>query len=102
MNEKVATVRDDIVNSESADSVSVEKIVKIFRETLGPDVDVDSDTDFFLAGGNSILAARVVAQIRRSTEIPVTMRDILFARNARSLATGLIYEKTADRPYFQQ
>ncbi len=66
----------------------LEMVVTVFRAVLDNE-DVDADTDFFEAGGNSILAARAVTRVQDQSGAAVTFRDILFARTAGELAAKI-------------
>jgi acyl carrier protein len=80
----------------------VATVIEVFRLLLDPDGDIAADTDFFEAGGNSILAARAVARLRQSFDTEVSMRDVLFGRTPRLLAEGLACETVSERQYFKQ
>ncbi|MFI1725225.1 amino acid adenylation domain-containing protein [Streptomyces sp. NPDC020489] len=62
-------------------------LVEIFTETL-PDVEVDGDTDFFAAGGDSIIAITVVNRAR-ARGLPLAPRDVFLHRTPRALAQQL-------------
>ncbi|MFG1710761.1 amino acid adenylation domain-containing protein [Nonomuraea sp. M3C6] len=59
----------------------------IFAETL-PGCDVDGDTDFFRAGGDSIVAITVVNRAR-ALGLPIAPRDVFLFRTPRALAGHL-------------
>jgi len=64
----------------------VEKVIDAFRDVLGSDEVVDVHSDFFDLGGNSVLGARLVATLRRSLTVSVTIRDIFKARTVGAVA----------------
>jgi hypothetical protein len=49
-------------------------IKEIWEEVLG--VPVTDDTDFFVAGGHSFLAARILAGVERATGYRPTLRSL--------------------------
>ncbi|MEV0421871.1 non-ribosomal peptide synthetase [Streptosporangium canum] len=62
-------------------------LVGIFAETL-PGCDADGDTDFFGAGGDSIVAITVVNRAR-ALGLPIAPRDVFLFRTPRALAGHL-------------
>ncbi|MFE1941188.1 amino acid adenylation domain-containing protein [Streptomyces massasporeus] len=62
-------------------------LTKIFTETL-PGASVDADTDFFRAGGDSIIAITVVNRAR-ALGLPVAPRDVFLLKTPRALAEHL-------------
>ncbi len=63
-------------------------VVDSFRTHL-PDSTVDAKTGFFELGGNSLVAARVAADITRRTGIAVSVPDVLSAASGSALAAAL-------------
>ncbi len=61
-------------------------MIDAFVTAFGEEEDIKADSDFFDLGGNSLLAARVAAHIRRSLEIRVTVREIFDARTIKVIA----------------
>lgn len=61
-------------------------IVEIFRRVLETD-DVTDDSDFFDAGGDSLLATRVLSAIAREYDVELTFDDFVIAPCPGSLAT---------------
>ncbi|WP_326630027.1 amino acid adenylation domain-containing protein [Nonomuraea fuscirosea] len=59
-------------------------LAKVFGEALSG-VDADADTDFFVAGGDSIIAITVVNRAR-ALGLPITPRDVFLLRTPRALA----------------
>lgn len=62
-------------------------LVAIFTETL-PGVQVDADTDFFRAGGDSIVAITVINRAR-ALGMAIAPRDVFLLRTPRALAGHL-------------
>ncbi|MGW0821428.1 amino acid adenylation domain-containing protein [Streptomyces sp. NPDC002845] len=67
----------------TSDSV-LAALVDIFAETL-PGTAVDPDTDFFRAGGDSIVAITVINRAR-ALGLPIAPRDVFLFRTPRALA----------------
>lgn len=70
----------------ASDSV-VAALVGVFAAVL-PGADVDGDTDFFRAGGDSIVAITVVNRAR-ALGVPISPRDVFLLRTPRALAASL-------------
>ncbi|MDG9708561.1 non-ribosomal peptide synthetase [Streptomyces sp. DH10] len=66
---------------------AVAALVDIFTQTL-PGTAVDADTDFFHAGGDSIIAITVVNRAR-ALALPITPRDVFLHKTPRALAAHL-------------
>ncbi|MDX3129588.1 amino acid adenylation domain-containing protein [Streptomyces europaeiscabiei] len=62
-------------------------LVGIFAETLSGS-EVDADTDFFRAGGDSIVAITVINRAR-ALGLPIAPRDVFLLRTPRALAEHL-------------
>ncbi|MEU0894436.1 non-ribosomal peptide synthetase [Streptomyces massasporeus] len=62
-------------------------LIEIFTHTL-PGTAVDADTDFFRAGGDSIIAITVVNRAR-TFGLPITPRDVFLLKTPRALAEHL-------------
>ncbi|MFJ7290560.1 non-ribosomal peptide synthetase [Streptomyces collinus] len=62
-------------------------LVEIFTQTL-PGSDVTADTDFFRAGGDSIIAITVVNRAR-TLGLPIAPRDVFLLKTPRALAEHL-------------
>jgi acyl carrier protein len=60
-------------------------ITEIFRRVLESD-DVTVDSDFFEAGGDSLLATRVLSAIAREYDVELTFDDFVIAPSPGSLA----------------
>ncbi|MFI8949791.1 amino acid adenylation domain-containing protein [Streptomyces sp. NPDC053750] len=69
------------------DNSAVAVLVGIFADTL-PGSPKDPDTDFFTAGGDSIVAITVVNRAR-ALGLPITPRDVFLLRTPRALAAHL-------------
>ncbi|MFI1653333.1 acyl carrier protein [Streptomyces sp. NPDC020472] len=67
-----------------------EGVVAIFRRVLETE-DVSADSDFFLLGGDSLVATRVLSAVARSYGVELTFEDFLGAPTP-----GLLAEKIAD------
>ncbi|MDN3024051.1 non-ribosomal peptide synthetase [Streptomyces sp. S.PB5] len=76
----------DAVPVAASDSV-LAALVDIFAATL-PGSEVDGDTDFFAAGGDSIVAITVVNRAR-VLGLPMAPRDVFLHRTPRALAEQL-------------
>ncbi|WP_406388039.1 amino acid adenylation domain-containing protein [Streptomyces sp. NBC_00887] len=63
-------------------------LVGIFAETLPGSADVDGDTDFFMAGGDSIVAITVINRAR-ALGLPIAPRDVFLLKTPRALAEHL-------------
>jgi amino acid adenylation domain-containing protein len=71
-----------------ADEGSAEAtLVDIYTQTL-PGTEVDADTDFFHAGGDSIIAITVVNKAR-TLGLPIAPRDVFLHKTPRALARHL-------------
>ncbi|WP_406316115.1 amino acid adenylation domain-containing protein [Streptosporangium sp. NBC_01639] len=66
---------------------TVAALVGVFTEAL-PGCEVDGDTDFFRAGGDSIVAITVVNRAR-ALGLPIAPRDVFLLRTPRALAGHL-------------
>lgn len=60
-------------------------ILEIFRRVLEAD-DVTDASDFFEAGGDSLLATRVLSAIAREYDVELTFDDFVIAPNPGSLS----------------
>ncbi|MFG3014183.1 non-ribosomal peptide synthetase [Streptomyces cinerochromogenes] len=73
-----------------------ELVARTWCEVLGVE-EVGADEDFFRIGGNSLLAIRVAARIRRATRLAIPMSTVFANPRLRALAAHL--EQAAhDRP----
>ncbi|SEE07275.1 acyl carrier protein [Streptomyces sp. TLI_105] len=62
-----------------------EGVVAMFRRVLETE-DVSADSDFFLLGGDSLVATRVLSAIARSYGVELTFEDFLGAPTPEQLA----------------
>ncbi|MFF7765265.1 amino acid adenylation domain-containing protein [Streptomyces massasporeus] len=69
------------------ETIAVAALTKIFTETL-PGTEVTADTDFFRAGGDSIIAITVVNRAR-ALSLPIAPRDVFLLKTPRALAEHL-------------
>lgn len=79
--------QDDNTPVDASDSV-LAALVDIFAETLPGSAAVDGDTDFFMAGGDSIVAITVINRAR-ALGLQIAPRDVFLFRTPRSLAEQL-------------
>ncbi|MFD0474261.1 phosphopantetheine-binding protein [Nonomuraea thailandensis] len=79
-----------------ADGPALAALVEIFADAL-PGSDVDADTDFFRAGGDSIVAITVVNRAR-ALGLPVSPREVFLHRTPRALAAHLGTRTPRPRP----
>ncbi|MBQ1075172.1 amino acid adenylation domain-containing protein [Micromonospora sp. C31] len=63
-------------------------LLAILAELL-PGTEVEADTDFFRQGGNSLLATRLLAAVRRQSGVVVPLRDFLRAPTVRAVADAV-------------
>ncbi|MFI6638820.1 amino acid adenylation domain-containing protein [Streptomyces sp. NPDC050504] len=70
-----------------ADGHALDALTRIFGEALNS-TDVDADTDFFGAGGDSITAITVINRAR-ALGLPVAPRDVFLRKTPRALADHL-------------
>ncbi|MEO6089302.1 MAG: amino acid adenylation domain-containing protein [Umezawaea sp.] len=80
--------QDDVALPAQEDhSSALATLVGIFADTL-PGAEVDAATDFFVAGGDSIVAIAVVNKAR-ALGLPITPRDVFLLKTPRALAEHL-------------
>ncbi|TPQ16625.1 non-ribosomal peptide synthetase [Streptomyces sporangiiformans] len=84
--ESCATSHDALADEDAA-VAALPALVDIFTETL-PGSAVDADTDFFRAGGDSIVAITVINRAR-ALGLPIAPRDVFLFRTPRALAENL-------------
>jgi acyl carrier protein len=63
-------------------------VTGIFRRVLETS-DVDPDSDFFLIGGDSLLATRVLSGVARAYGVELTFADVLLAPTPETLAARI-------------
>ncbi|MCX5401962.1 non-ribosomal peptide synthetase [Streptomyces sp. NBC_00102] len=71
----------------AASGPALDALVTIFADSL-PGPDVDGDTDFFTAGGDSIVAITVINRAR-ALGLAIAPRDVFLHRTPRALAAHL-------------
>jgi acyl carrier protein len=64
--------------------MSVSGIVKIFSRVLETE-DINEDSDFFMSGGDSLLATRVLSAIAREYRTELTLTDFLAGSSPKAL-----------------
>ncbi len=69
-------------------------VLRAWRATLGPEV--EPDDDFFELGGNSLLAVRLSAALRREGLPPVPLRDLYLQPTAARLVEHLTARQAAE------
>jgi acyl carrier protein len=67
------------------DSVE-QRVIDIFSDVLESPGEIVGDSDFFLSGGNSLLAGKVIGRLRTDFEVRVTLRELFNAATPRQLA----------------
>ncbi|OQD55108.1 non-ribosomal peptide synthetase, partial [Streptomyces phaeoluteigriseus] len=87
LTERATRDETPVVESDAVGDSVLTAIVGIFAETLS-DAAVDSDTDFFRAGGDSIVAITVINRAR-ALGLPIAPRDVFLFRTPRALAQHL-------------
>ncbi|MFJ9638876.1 amino acid adenylation domain-containing protein [Streptomyces sp. NPDC101178] len=85
LTERAATTPQDAPTAPSGSQVTT--IVDIFAEAL-PGATVDADTDFFGAGGDSIVAITVINRAR-AHGLQIAPRDVFLLKTPRALADHL-------------
>ncbi|MFJ8046492.1 amino acid adenylation domain-containing protein [Streptomyces luteogriseus] len=69
------------------EAAAVAALTKIFTDTL-PGASIDAETDFFRAGGDSIIAITVVNRAR-TLGLPIAPKDVFLLKTPRALAEHL-------------
>ncbi|MDX3570881.1 non-ribosomal peptide synthetase [Streptomyces sp. ID05-47C] len=87
LTERAAREDTPAVVSEGVSDSVLAAVVGIFAATLS-DAAVDADTDFFRAGGDSIVAITVINRAR-ALGLPIAPRDVFLLRTPRALAEHL-------------
>jgi acyl carrier protein len=70
------------------DPAGAADVVAIFRRVLETS-DITPESDFFLLGGDSLIATRVLSAIARSHGVELTFEDFLLAPTPQGLATAI-------------
>lgn len=86
----------EVSNIVTKDGDELENILKIkFCELLNLELDkVDLDSDFFILGGNSLMAMKLLTQIRSTFDVEISLTD-LFATSTIREMKELLEEKNA-------
>jgi acyl carrier protein len=71
-----------------ADAAGVAGVVAIFRRVLETS-DITPESDFFLLGGDSLIATRVLSAIARSHGVELTFEDFVLAPTPQGLAAAV-------------
>lgn len=80
------------------DLTSIEaKLLEIWREILHQPA-LDADDDFFMAGGDSLLALAMIARTERELRIGITVRSLIEGRTIRGVALLLAERRSALLP----
>ncbi|RJQ75505.1 amino acid adenylation domain-containing protein [Pseudonocardiaceae bacterium YIM PH 21723] len=82
-------------SAESAPTSALAALVEIFTETLGSAA--DAETDFFRAGGDSIVAISLINKAR-ALGLPIAPRDVFLLRTPAALAERLGAEQPQVTP----
>ena len=69
--------------------MSADAVVKIFRRVLETD-DIDASSDFFVVGGDSLLATRVLSAIAREFGVELSFADFLEAPSPKALSRQIL------------
>ncbi|MFF8744454.1 amino acid adenylation domain-containing protein [Streptomyces californicus] len=80
----------------ATDDSAVTALTGVFAEAL-PRATVDADTDFFGAGGDSIVAITVINRAR-ALGLPIAPRDVFLHRTPRALAAHLAADAAQPAP----
>jgi aryl carrier-like protein len=64
-------------------------VTEIWKDILGVD-EVDGDTDFFAAGGQSVLLVRMIARLRQTFAVAVSLPAVA-ARPTVHGVTGIVH-----------
>jgi acyl carrier protein len=65
--------------------MNADGVVKIFQRVLETD-DIEADSDFFVFGGDSLLATRVLSAVARATGVELEFDDLLDAPTPNALS----------------
>jgi acyl carrier protein len=89
-------VNTKTLDTENLDLAALEQsVIDAVRKVLAPAEPVTRASDFFELGGNSILGARLVAQLREVFGVKVTIRDIFRARTVELIASAVAARRAA-------
>jgi len=73
--------------------MSADGVVQIFRRVLETD-DIQADSDFFVLGGDSLLATRVLSAIAREYGVELSFADFLNAPSPEALSAQISSDRT--------
>jgi acyl carrier protein len=73
-------------------------LIKIWEEVLNVEP-ISVEDDFFSMGGDSLLAIRIIARIRKTYDIAMTPREIFETPTLRELATEVARQSAPDDGY---
>ncbi|MBW5422486.1 amino acid adenylation domain-containing protein [Streptomyces sp. BG9H] len=86
----------EAVSAEAAGRPTDDPVLRVWREVLGKDV--GPDDDFFLFGGNSLLAVRLSGALRRAGLPPVSLRELYVYPTAAEVSALLAAREPAEDP----
>lgn len=69
--------------------MNVDGVAKIFRRVLETD-DIQPDSNFFVFGGDSLLATRVLSAIARESGVELSFADFLKAPSPAALSLQIL------------
>jgi hypothetical protein len=82
-----STDQPDPATAEAAPEGPTEQLVSAaWAEVLGRTEPIGRDQDFFALGGNSLLAARLTARLRRDLGVDLPVRTVFQSNTVRTLA----------------
>lgn len=84
----VETIENEPQQTPSNLSPTEERVISIMLNLLGP-VNLGRHRDFFLCGGNSLMAVRLASNLRDAFGIPLTPRQIIKERTPAKIAALL-------------
>jgi acyl carrier protein len=73
----------------SAQTRALPRIQALFAEVIGPagsPAELTAETDFFMAGGNSLAAIRLMGLVRKQLGVTLPLRDFLLAPTPTGLS----------------
>ncbi len=68
--------------------MNVDEMIDTFRRVLETE-DIGADTDFFEAGGDSLLATRILSAIAKHSGVELTFDDFVVSPTPNALAKQL-------------
>jgi aryl carrier-like protein len=82
----------------TAENIETDTLIEVFEDILETPGGVRADSNFFLAGGDSLLATRVISRLRRKFHVDVTFAEFTQAPTPRTLRELLISLRGPIRP----